>query len=92
MANNTQPKDILQQQAVNFPQQPVANEQQQANSEHQEAIADTIQFHASDYTIPIQNPDRAFTNPPLPPDSPVFSTASVIENKSVPPFICIQHA
>ena len=48
----------------------MANEQQQANSEHQEAIADTIQFHASDYTIPIENPDRTLTNPPLPPDSP----------------------
>ena len=75
LANNTQPQDIPEQQAANFPQQPVTNEQQQANSEHKEAIADTIQFHASDYTIPIQNPDRTFTNPALPPDSPVFSTA-----------------
>ena len=70
----------------------MANEQQQANSEHQEAIADTIQFHAYDYTIPIQDPDRTFTNAPLPPDPPVFSTASVMENKSVcPQFTCIQH-
>ena len=85
MANNKQPQDIPEQQAVNFPQQPVANEQKQANSEHQEAIADTIQIHASDYTIPIKNPDRTFTNPPLSPDSPVFSTASVMENKCFPP-------
>ena len=92
MANNTQPQYIPVQQAVYFPQQPVANEQQQANSEHHEAIADTIQFHASDYTMSIQNPDRTFTNPPLPPDSTVFSTASVMENKSVSPqFTCIQH-
>ena len=85
MANNTQPQDIPEQQAAKIPQQPVANEQQQANSEHQEAIADTIQFHSSDYTIPIENPDRTFTNPPLQPDSPVFSTASVMENNSVSP-------
>lgn len=85
MANNTQPQDIPEQQAANFPQQPVANEQQQPNNQHQEAIADTIQFHASDYTIPIQNPDRTFTNPPLPPDSPVFSTASVMENNCFSP-------
>ena len=85
MANNTQPQDIPEQQAVYFPQHPVANEQQQASSEHHEAIADTIQFHASDYTITIQNPDRTFTNPPLPPDSPALSTASVMENKSVFP-------
>ena len=85
MANNTQPQDIPEQQAVYFPQQPVANEQQQANSEHHEAIADTIQFHASDYTMSIQNPDRTFTNPPLRPDSSALSTASVMENKSVSP-------
>ena len=85
MANNTQPQDIPEQQAVYFPQQPVANEQQQANGEHHEAIADTIQFHASDYTMSIQNPDRTFTNPLLPPDSPALSTASVMENKSFPP-------
>ena len=83
MANNTQPQDIPEQQAVYFPQQPVANEQQLANSEHHEAIADTIQFHASDYTMSIPNPDRTFTNPPLPPDSPALSTASVMEDKSV---------
>ena len=57
MANNTQPQDIPEQKAIYFPQQPVANEQQQANSEHHEAIADTIQCHASDYTMSIQNPD-----------------------------------
>ena len=92
VANNTQPQDIPEQPAICFPQQPVANAQQQANSEHQEAIADTIQFHVSDYTIPIQNPDRTFPNPPLPTDSPVFNTASVMENKSVSPqFTCIQH-
>ena len=85
MANNTQPQDIPEQQAANFPQQTKANEQQQANSEHQEATANTIQFHASDYTIPIENPDRTFTNPPLQSDSPVFSTPAIMENSSVPP-------
>ena len=70
----------------------MANEQQQANSEHQEAVADTIQFHVSDYTIPIENPDRTFTNSPLPPDSPVFRTASVMQNNSFPQLTCIQHA
>ena len=63
---------------ANFPEQPVANEQQEANSEHQEASAETIQFHDCDDTIPIENPERTFTKPVLPPDSPVFSTASVM--------------
>ena len=63
MAKNQQPQGIPEQHAANFPEQPMANKQQQASSEHQEAIADTIQFHNSDDTIPIENPDRTFTNP-----------------------------
>ena len=63
----------------------MANEQQQASSEHQEAVAETIQFHDSDDTIPIENPDRTITNPALPPDSPVFSTASVMANNYFTP-------
>ena len=62
----------------------MANEQQ-ANSECQEVISDTIQFHDSDYIIPIENPERTFKNPALPLDSPVFSTASVMENNCSPP-------
>ena len=84
MAKNQQPQDIPEQQAANFTEPPVANEQQQANSEHQEAIAGTIQFHDSADTIPIENPNRTITNPALPPDSPVFSTASVMENNCFP--------